>query len=153
IAFGSQQGHIESVECLRDGEKTKFYNKEELITIKIVSEVDETVKNPKMLFILQDTKKYNIYGIRSDETIQWEFSENNRKKATMYFQFKASLVPGEYSVTLALQDYKSANITTLIERQTHAVDFVIVSKGLEEIYGVVDLKATCSNSIVNKQEA
>lgn len=142
FSFGSNAGDIISV-YLKDkfDRMTNHFLEGEQLIINIQARVSDKINNPRLLFAIRDQRGYTVYGYDTASAgVFWSRVDAGEQQITASFSIEARLAPGQYSISVSLQDYKTEHLNTLIDRHVNVVQFTMLKKG-PDYTGIVNLNA------------
>jgi len=144
IAFGTGGGTICQAELEGPARKRGFVYKGESVQLTLTAQVHEQIINPRLVFVLRDQRGYQLYGA---DTLEHGLTliPDNQGYIRACFCFPAELAPGEYSLTVKLDDYRTDHVNVVLDKQISICTFRVVANAQQrEFLGAVDLKGTVS---------
>ena len=139
-AYGSSLADLMSVEISgRDGIATTFEYGEKC-TIKVAYRINMKILRPRLMISIRDYRGYTIYG-------KWQYMDDFKVTSddiNNYIECALSvdliLTSGTYAINLSLQDYKSDNLYSLIDRHV-AVEYLYVKDGSDKFNGIINIES------------
>jgi ABC-type polysaccharide/polyol phosphate transport system ATPase subunit len=139
-AYGISLTDLMSVEISgRDGIATTFEYAEKC-TIKVTYRVNVKILHPRLMISIRDYRGYTIYG-------KWQYMDDFKVTSDgidNYIECELSidliLATGTYAINLSLQDYKSDNLYSLIDRHV-AVENIYVKDGSYKFNGIINIES------------
>lgn len=138
--FGTGEGEIVSVAVEAAGNGLPACVEGDLLFVRIFAKIITTILNPVIHVQVRDFRGYVLYGIctQSDEFQRIENDDYFDLRATL--SMRISLQPGEYSVTLSLNNAIGDKAQVILDKQVSAATFTVLPKiDGRVLNGVVDL--------------
>lgn len=148
VRFGSKDGEITAVEVISPDSGLPSCGENENLSIIIDARVMKTVLYPRFYVQIRDFRGYIIYGTHTmpDELQQTEKAEYHELRATV--SLRALLGPGEYGVTVSLNNAYGEASQIILDKQVAAATFSVLPKiGCRTFLGIVDLNAVWEKAI------
>ena len=137
VSFGSQAGQILDVKLLdTEFRETVAFLAGGTIVIQIQAQVDPTVTNPIIGFMLRDEDGYDIYGKNSTD-LGLQIRLDAQHQATVFFSLAPILAAGTYSLVVRLASEK---LGFLLDKQVGVGVFKVIENDYQ-FNGRIDLQA------------
>lgn len=136
MAFGTEEGHIESACFTNTQDLSSSYLYGDDIEIHVEVVVHESISRPNLSFTIQESKLLVIGG--ENFALHPGPPENGWKRASITVRFPANLCAGRYHVTLKLLDGEAEHTSQLIEKQVAPMAFDMLANQ-KSFLGMVDL--------------
>lgn len=138
FSFGNQLGHIIHI-SMGSGECEKqHFQSGERVWLKVVAHIDPSVRKPRLAMVIRDEKGYNLFGYDSEVLGEKSLHPDAEGRVNGMFLFTCRLQPGNYSVTMRLEDFQTESLNILLDKQINAICFKVLSDK-KQFYGVVNL--------------
>ena len=137
IAFGSDEGRIVKSEFTEGGNRAIFQSGA-FITIRTELEYLKSLLNPTVSVLIQDRRLTPVIG-RFFKLVPTE-EAGTLYHATVECAFKADLAPGNYYVTIRLEERLQDNRLLIVDKHASALSFDIFSDGRPAFLGLVDVE-------------
>jgi lipopolysaccharide transport system ATP-binding protein len=138
FAFGSSQGKIVKAVFKETLSSRESFWTGDSIKLSIDIEYSDAIKNPALSLIVMDSKMLAVAGKffpLSKSRFQGGVFQNS-----VNCLFQAPFSPGEYFITLRLEDRVSDQLMVPVDKQVGALSFQMISKNMVSPIGVLDLE-------------
>lgn len=143
LGFGSARGQITYV-TLRGQNSSGIFRLGEMVGVVINAQVAADVTYPEIIIQVRDSRGYVLYGIR---TLSHELKKSyvgNLVVISAAADFIADLAPGEYAITIGLNERNGDSLITLLDKAVAAVVFSVISDD-HRFHGCIDLHGRWQN--------
>lgn len=137
LGFGSRQGQITSV-SFNGPNCSGVFDLGETIATSVTAHVASGVANPELIVQVRDSRGYVLYGLRSFPHELERVFCGGQQKISGIIEFRADLAPGEYAVTVGLNERVGDSIVTLLDKAVAAIAFSVVGRD-QRFHGCIDL--------------
>lgn len=140
--FGSGEGEITGIEVVNPDSGLPACDENDLLLVRIHARVKKTVLYPRIYVQVRDFRGYIIYGIHTvpDDLHRIEADDYVELRATL--SMRAVLSPGEYGVTVSLNNALGEMTQIILDKQVGAAIFTVFPKAEARTYhGIVNLNA------------
>ncbi len=142
-AFGTQHGQIIDASLWCREKETNVFSQSELLKIRVVVWVDESVVNPEIVMQVRDMRGYTLYGIDSlSAGIAFPQGVREQEVIEVEFAFEVFLAPGDFAIALGLNDRINDAVVILHEKLVGSLTFTVIGD-FRKCHGAVDLRARC----------
>jgi lipopolysaccharide transport system ATP-binding protein len=137
FAFGTKQGRIVAAHFDATGQAGGSFWTGDTISVTIDVEHSETVMHPSLALIVQDRKMLMLAGQYA--ALKGGESRDGLFRYRVNCRFRAPFAPGEYFITLRLEDRLSERVMSPVDKQVGALSFEMLSKESANSLGVLDV--------------
>lgn len=149
FSFGNQLGHIIHI-SMGSGECEKqHFQSGERVWLKVVAQIDPSVRKARLAMVIRDEKGYNLFGYDSEVLGEKSLHPDAEGRVDGMFLFTCRLQPGNYSVTMRLEDFQTESLNILLDKQINAICFKVLTDK-KQFYGVVNLDGCFGEVDVSK---
>jgi ABC-type polysaccharide/polyol phosphate transport system ATPase subunit len=142
IRFGTREGEITSVEVTNPSNGLPVFADSDQIYIRVHARIRKTVMYPRIYAQIRDFRGYIIYGIHTmpDELQKVDEVEYSELSSTL--SLRATLSPGNYNVTVAINNALGEMTQIILDKQVGAANFTVLPNTENRAFqGVVNLNA------------
>jgi lipopolysaccharide transport system ATP-binding protein len=170
FSFGNQLGNIIHI-SMGSGECEKqHFQSGEKVWLKVVAKIDPSVRKARLAMVIRDEKGYNLldkqinaicfkvltdkkgynlFGYDSEVLGKKSLHPDAEGRVDGMFLFTCRLQPGNYSVTMRLEDFQTESLNILLDKQINAICFKVLTDK-KQFYGVVNLDGCFGEVDVSK---
>ncbi|MDD5410226.1 MAG: ABC transporter ATP-binding protein [Methylobacter sp.] len=123
IAFGTDDGKIESIQFEPDGGQSAIFKMGGLARVTIEVTYKDTVLYPRLSLLIQDQRMVNIGGRHFN--LDGKSSGGGIKRAKVDIDIPICFTPGRYHVTARLEDRRSDQLMMPIDKQVGVLMFEV----------------------------
>lgn len=138
FAFGSSQGKIVKAIFKETLSSKESFWTGDFIKLQVDVEYSDSIKNPALALIIMDSKMLAVAG-KSFPLKKSRFQNGIFRNAVSCI-FQAPFSPGEYFITVRLEDRASDQLMVPVDKQAGALSFQIIGKNTISPIGVLDLE-------------
>jgi lipopolysaccharide transport system ATP-binding protein len=124
IAFGTDDGRIDSIQFEPDGGQSATFKMGEFARVAIEVTYKDTVLYPKLSLLIQDHRLVDLGGRCFD--LDGKSSDGGIKRAKVDIDIPICFTPGHYHVTARLEDRRSNNVMMPIDKQVGVLMFEVI---------------------------
>lgn len=139
--FGDDGGEIISVDLAVNGESMTFVAEGEHLEISVRTQIGKDVKHPTIFVQIRDYRGYILYGICTSPKDLWAGErKDDWREVGATLRVPMILIPGEYGVTVSLNNRPSDTISIVLDKQVAVATFTVTPVALRSAYhGAVNL--------------
>lgn len=135
IAFGTDDGKIDSIQFEPDGGQSAIFTMGGLARVSIEVTYKDTVLYPWLSLLIQDHRLTTLGGRRFNLDVK-SYSDGI-KKAKVDLDIPISFTPGRYHVTARLEDRRSDHLMMPIDKQVGVLIFEVIGSKSDFIGPIV----------------
>ncbi len=140
-AASSEAGQISKVNFLVKGNEQNYCYTNQRAAIQVTGRVNKAQSHHAISMALRDGKGYNLFAYNSDLAGK-SLIPDHLGRFTCTFEFDCALTPGEYSISVHLDERCDAKEERQDHRRVKTIGFTAVSKK-KSFDAKVDLKGSC----------
>lgn len=144
VELDSQQGMIANVEAVPHS-----VCENEHLRVRIRAVIAPDVVSPEIVVQFRDARGYVLYGVASPSQVLQREQRGSVVEIAAELSVKVLLAPGEYAVSVALNDRFSSALATKLDKVVGAAIFDVISSG-RQFHGCIDLDARWESSVLNQ---
>jgi len=150
IRFGNTDGEITAVEVTNPDSGLSVFTDDDLLRIQVSARAKKTILYPRIYVQIRDFRGYVIYGVYTAPDELQRINEGEYIKLIGTLSMRVTLGPGEYSVTVAINNSFGETTQILLDKQVGAATFTVLSKAETRTFqGFVNLHATWEVAATN----
>lgn len=138
VSWGNGDGAIDAVRLAGEAASGHVASGMEIELVVEASVLNSRIR-PRLVFILRDQKGYNLFGLEALDFAP-PAAESEQWSIQAVFKFPARLAPGHYTVTARLEDYRTDQLNTVIDKQVGVCAFQVLKNPTgERFLGAMNL--------------
>jgi lipopolysaccharide transport system ATP-binding protein len=142
LRFGAEAGPITSISMSGSRNTGSVFELGELITIRLEARVARDVRNPQLGVQFRDVRGYVLYGKSTEPAELDSRFEGGDRYISAVFEMPSAFGPGEYALTVSLNDRHSQDVMTVLDKVVSAAQFSVPPSPDRRAHGPVDLGGT-----------
>ncbi len=123
IAFGTDDGKIDSIQFEPEGGQSAIFTMGELARVSIEVTYKDTVLYPTLSLLIQDHRLVNLGGRHFN--LDGNSSDGGIKRVKVDIDIPICFTPGRYHVTARLEDRRSNQLMMPIDKQVGVLMFEV----------------------------
>jgi homopolymeric O-antigen transport system ATP-binding protein len=142
VRFGNNEGKITAVEAKNQDTNLPVCSENDLLAIMISARINKSILYPRIFVQIRDFRGYIIYGTHTEPDDLVRFGMDDYVELSAALSLTVMLGPGEYGVTVSLNNSPGEMTQTILDKQVGAATFTVISaEGKQTFHGAVNLKA------------
>lgn len=140
VRFGNCDGELTEVEVVNPDTGLPLVPCNDPLRITLNALIKKSVLHPRFHVQIRDFRGYPVYGVHAmpDEIHRIDAGDCLDLRAT--FTVPASLMPGDYGVTAAINNAPAEHTQTILDKQVGVATFTVIQKpGMRVFNGVANL--------------
>jgi lipopolysaccharide transport system ATP-binding protein len=139
LRFGAEAGSITRMTMSGARSAGSVFEPGELMTITLEARVSPEIRNPQLGVQFRDARGYVLYGRSTSPADLDSRLEGSDRYISAVFEMPSAFGPGEYAVTVSLNDRHSDDVTTMLDKVVSAAQFTVPPMPGRRSHGPVDL--------------
>jgi len=152
IRFGGGGGEITGVCVMVNGENLPYVDEGKDIDVTVYARIDTRIRFPALFIQIRDFRGYIIYGRHTHvQDLNYLSTRDDHTEISASARFTVILAPGEYGITVSLNDKPSDTISIVLDKQVAMATFTVLAPAVKPNYhGIVNLNATWAKGSGNR---